>query len=706
MKTSSDSKIIKSKTDVQLVLNYSNQYVKKNKSGSGANAASRVDMTFSSTTEPLSEIVWSQSKGFSLNCVDSSFTEEKTSLYRDVAPSSMVLSLLQSVTGDMSTTDQPINDVSIICAKSDISRSDSPTRHLTSDPLAVIRDCKAHEVHNTGSGDNMEKINTVREEPNLPNDQAKVETAITFEIKGNKSSTISGHVHRPVDNSSHQEDEPQSNMVITKDGLYTEVGHINEHEEGFDALKSSSKSSLEKLESKADNNLQTFNYEATCAAKSGVIISKSNKNENKSHGNVVESMKRNIVKDKSLSDKVADVSLSKEENDSRLSVESSCSAAMFSIGMERCNFQHQLIVGSKRVRNQFQETPHAKSYVHQDSSFINLISNMRKGFSQSTQDEGKSLAHIIANPDHNLLWPDPKLITRNKNEDPAPQNTVSKPNLQSTYCPCLKNVRKRNSHQVGEASQDFEPSNKVHVIDVTPISSCAENNSLCKQFFRSNKFEESTQRYGSGQSLRSKVRPINFLKSHENKKNYSVETKSCYHMEYGSSSSRKNKNKNKNDNVESYGLTEKKETTIIHKSDNLEGLWISRFFPKSTTPLMTCDHLNEIGGSQLQSTDFSTLPRSDKRFTYLNNCKIEETGEQPGNNLLLIEAIKLQKCCVNKKTSTGLKGSNDHISRHNFSSITPFPGFSDSEEMTTMFARRLGAIKHMPTNRTESIPHR
>ncbi|KAE9612093.1 hypothetical protein Lalb_Chr06g0169311 [Lupinus albus] len=656
MKTSSNSKIIKSKTGVQLVTNYSNQRVRENKSGSGANAnaASRVDMT--NANEPLSEIVWSPSKGLSLNCVDSSFTEEKTSLYRDVEPSSMVLDLLQSVTGGMSTTDEPIN---VICAKSDISSSDFPD----------------FEEHNTGSGGNMKKTNTVKEEPNLLNDQAKVETAIISEIKRNKSYAISGHVHRPVDNSSHQENEPQSNMVVTKDGLYTEVEHINEYEEAFDALKSSSRSALEKLESRVDNNLKTFNYEATCAAKSGVL----NEIENKSHGNemmlpcdknvpVLHSpckskihMTRNKGKDKSLSDKDADVSLLKEENDSRLSVESSCSAEMFSVDAKRCNFQHQLIVGSKRVRNQFQETTHAKSYVQQGSSFINLISNMRKGFSQSTQDEAKSLPHIIANPDHHPLRLDPKLITHNKNEDSAPQNTVFKHNLQSTYCPCLKNVGKRNSHQVGEASKDFEPSNKVHVVDVTPISSCAENNSLCKQYFRSNKLEESTQRYGAGPSLRSTVRPINFLKSHENKKNYSVETKSCYNMEYGSCSTRKNKNKN--DNVESYGLSKKKETTTtIHKSDNLEGLWISRFFPKSTTPLMNSDNLNEIGGSELQSTDFSTLPHSQKRVTYLNKCKIEETREQPG--------------------------------------------FSDSEEMTTMFARRLGAIKHMPTNKTDSIPHR
>ena len=79
MKMSSKSETIKPKTDFELVLNYSNQGIWKDDSGAGANAACRIDKTFSAT-DPLSEIVWSPDKGFGLKCVDSSFTNKKTSL--------------------------------------------------------------------------------------------------------------------------------------------------------------------------------------------------------------------------------------------------------------------------------------------------------------------------------------------------------------------------------------------------------------------------------------------------------------------------------------------------------------------------------------------------------------------------------------------------------------------------------------------------
>ena len=145
---SSKSETIKPKTDFELVLNYSNQGIWKDDSGAGANAACRIDKTFSAT-DPLSEIVWSPDKGFSLKCVDSSFTNKKTSLLGDVEPSSMVLALLQSVNGS-STTDKPIDDVSVepivvICSKSDVSSTDTPARNPASDSIVIIPDHKTCE---------------------------------------------------------------------------------------------------------------------------------------------------------------------------------------------------------------------------------------------------------------------------------------------------------------------------------------------------------------------------------------------------------------------------------------------------------------------------------------------------------------------------------------------------------------------------------
>jgi hypothetical protein len=126
------SKKMKPKTGLELILNYSSQYHKEklqNESSAGANAASRANIPFSAT-DPLSEIVWSPDKGFSLKCVDSSYTNKNTSLFRNVEPSSMVLALLQSVT---CATDKPIDDVFVKCGKSDVSSTDTPARNPTSD---------------------------------------------------------------------------------------------------------------------------------------------------------------------------------------------------------------------------------------------------------------------------------------------------------------------------------------------------------------------------------------------------------------------------------------------------------------------------------------------------------------------------------------------------------------------------------------------
>ncbi|KAG4395344.1 hypothetical protein AAZX31_20G191600 [Glycine max] len=186
-------------------------------------------------------------------------------------------------------------------------------------------------IIDTGFGDNMEKMNTARETPNLPNSkkenvmndleknicaQANIGTAIISEIKGNKStiSDMSCHHHfmvdeRPVSNLLLQADEPKCNMeenpspskhcngdidtgivnqvVEIEDGLYTRVEHTIECK-GSGALGinliSSGISPSQKLESTAENDLQTFNYEATCAATSAVLVSKFSENNKKNPG--------------------------------------------------------------------------------------------------------------------------------------------------------------------------------------------------------------------------------------------------------------------------------------------------------------------------------------------------------------------------------------------------------------------------------------
>ncbi|KAL2601151.1 hypothetical protein AAZV13_10G150900 [Glycine max] len=727
VKMSSESETIKPKTDFGLILNYSNKCIWKNDSGAGANAACRIDKTFSAI-DPLSEIVWSPDKGFSLKCVDSSFTNKKTSLLGDVEPSSMVLALLQSVNGS-STTDKPIDDVSVepivvICSKSDVSSTDTPARNPASDSIVIIPDHKTCEDdHDIGFGDNMQKMTTERETPNLPNSQkenvmndleknicaqANIGTAIISEIKGNKS-TMSGQVdERLLSNLSLQGDEPKCRMeenpspskhcngdidtgivnqvVEIEDGLYTMVEHTIECK-GSSALGtnliSSGISPSQKLESTAENDLQTFNYEATCAATSTVLVSKFSKNKNKFH-----------VNEKML--------LCSKNHQVMPSPSNSRIQMTRNEGRKRSKMQ-QVIIGSKKFKKQTQETSCSKSYVKPDSSFMNLISNMIKGCSQSTQDGDKSLALNLENPNHHLQQLDQKLLKCNKNQDSELKNAGFRSNFQSMVGAKFKNVGTRMS-QVGEASKDFEPGTKVHGIDATPITFYAENNSLYRQYLQSNKLEISEGRFDACPPIQPQTRPINSLNSHEHWKNNSMENENCYNLELTKEkegmallslhSPSTRQNRNDNENAESCAMYESK--GICHRSDNVEGLWINRFLPKSTSPLVVFDHLNERGGSEVHSASCAMLPNSNKHIS-LNNCKIEEAKEQSADDQLLSEAQNLHNCCVNKEDSTVLKddkGNQYHTAKlHKFNSFTPFPGLRAAGPMVSMFARRLGAIK-------------
>lgn len=501
-----------------------------------------------------------------------------------------------------------------------------------------------------------------------------------------------------------------------EDGLYTRVEHIIEYKDSG-ALGANSISSgvchSKKLELTAENDLQTFNCVATSAATSGVLISKSSENKNKSQVDEMMPlnnknlpcsfrfhMTRNEGEQKSLSDGDSNVRSSKEETDIHLSCESYHSTELFLTGKKRC--KQEVTIGSKKVRKQIQETSYSKSCVKRNSSFMNLISNMMKGCSQSSQDEDKPLALAHENPDCHL-WPDQKLLTCNKNQDPELKNSGFKSNFQSMYCQSFENVGTRMSHQVGEASKDFELDKKVHGIDAIPVNCCAENNRFYRQYLLSNKSEVSNGGHDAGPSLQPQVRPLNFLTSHEHWKNNTVENETCYNlglskekegMALHSPSNRQMKNNN--ENVESWAMYERKE--ISHKSDILGDLWITRFSPKSTGSLIFFDHLNERGGAEVHSTYCSVLPHHHhKHISQLNKCKVEETREQSADDQLLSEAKKLQNCCINKEaSSTGLKdekGNNDHTSKHKFNHITPFQGLRDSEPMVSMFARRLGAIK-------------
>ncbi|MED6183262.1 hypothetical protein PIB30_117211 [Stylosanthes scabra] len=235
--------------------------------------------------------------------------------------------------------------------------------------------------------------------------------------------------------------------------------------------------------------------------------------------------------------------------------------------------------------------------------------------------------------------------------------------------------------QEGEGCDDLEPGTMMHGIEATPITCCAENN----------KSEASSGRDNAGPSSQPTIKPLSYFYSHESLKNDSMENKNCSILglskdkeEMVSDTSATRHNTNNTDNMDSNPLSERKVTDNINKSDTLGSLWITRFSPKFPAPLIT----SERGGSQGLSTDVSKLPNSNKHVSYLNNSKIEEAREHSPDNT---------------EARAVFEEDSDHKSKHHFIPFSSSSGFRNSEPMASMFAKRLGAIKHIiPTKRTDS----
>ncbi|XP_028762361.1 uncharacterized protein LOC114720810 isoform X2 [Neltuma alba] len=707
---SSENEKIEQKEDLELGTNDPSHCIWN--SGAGANASSRLDMKFVAS-DALSELVWSPDKGLSLKCADSSFADKHTSLFWDVGPSHMVLAPPQSAIGESSDADKPVAATCIKTCINDIDMN-TTTGHPTSDS-GVKPEYKGYEERDTDGvlklpDDQRENVMTGWENKICHEDNTG--TAQISQVKGKKSSTISGEVDkRSFDIVLAQADELKSstdkdplprdhanggrgvgisnqeikgnNNLCAKDELVTEY-------KGIDApgtnLTSSSRGSLEKLESTAENDLRTSKCDAACGA-SGALVSNSREIENKSQDDEMmllcdknlptmhsPSNRRIQImsdkgKEKALSD--GDVRLSKEdeEDDSHESVESS--AGVFSTGKRRWNFQHKLMVESKRFKKQVQESSGPKCFVRQDSSFMSWISNMMKGFSHTVQDGANPSPLTLEHTNHGHQILSPKFITDNKNLDPEPKSVGFQSIFQAIYLPMGTRIASV-SHQARDSSEDL--SNKAHGIDATPLTFCAENDCVYKQHIRSNESEQSAWRYDVGPSTQPKVEPINVVYSHESSKNDSVENKNCSNLvlvkekeRMMSNSSSGRQNTNNTENIDASVLSKKKEDNMCHRSDALGSLWITRFSRKSTAPLII----------------------SNSSKTPEHKFKNEDTGD------------------MYEKAPNDAKNNVDiHNSIHYLNPASPSPKVTNSEPIASVSARRLDAVKYIkPLYRAGSTNH-
>ena len=504
-------------------------------------------------------------------------------------------------------------------------------------------------------------------------------------------------------------------------------------EESNDEMKTpgSTSNPIEKLESAAENDLQTQTVENACGAVSKIMASASDRDvkiiSQQDEGMLPEAMtlpvnnspnksgiymQRRKGKGKALSDGDRSGRKSNKEDDSDESVESCNSAALFSTGKKRWGCEQQMITGNKRIREQINGGHGSTSYYRQDSSFMSWISNMMKGLSKSNQDQTTSLALTFAHPNHDTS--EQKLVTCNKNEDPGCRNMGFQSIFQSLYCPTTKVQQSRISdadNQTGEGSKEFYLADKLGDVSITPVACHGENKCFKKAFLSNEKFDQSIFGNGAGPSIQPKVPSAKFAASQENYKTSSVENRSasnpvnCTKNDQVSSSSFSLGKRKTNcaENNDSDPPSEGKKThNFGYKSNLLGSLWVTRFSPKTSSPILNVDHCNQnTGGATELSTDcMGLIPYSQNRFDSCKDLKILETREYCTEEPLTIVGAELQNCSGGAEVSFGFEKNSAHNSQNSiykWNPVLPSQRFKSLGAMASVFARRLDALKHIIT---------
>ncbi|KAK8539489.1 hypothetical protein V6N13_104277 [Hibiscus sabdariffa] len=743
-----ESENIEPVTDLGLAPGYSNHGIQRrlsNDLGAGANAASRIDKTFVAT-DPLSELVWSPRKGLSLKCTECSFADKKQSLIWGAGPSNMFFSQQTNASArssDIKPMDEETSHKSVSAfhdTNPKVANIDNLDKSSGNDD--TIKLCHEHQTDNDNSSkgiaDFVEDINTKKgksdekliEEndlvdskgvyfscqdntpvveiadpiknnfPSPPADEreldavqlSRMEVVLASKVYADKEHEACMLPEKNPTSPGRKQDEPAS--LMDKKGKSKMKGYI-----------SSTLWPMEKLEATAENDLRVLVGNNVCvASKVSVSESASEVEKNFRHYKEIKPeeissdkhsptnsrilLYRRKGKEKALSDGDVKGMMSQEEDDSHESVESCNSAGLFSAGKKRWGIEQQLIVGSKRVKTQMGGSPCSSSLVKQDSSFMNWISNMMKGFLKS-KDEAPSLTLTVANPNQSHESPVKNLDATDRNQDTQCRNIGFQSIFQSIYSPKTK-----------VQGTPVEQTDKICNIDATPIACHAENFNLPKIFLLSNeRFKEPISGGRAGSPAQPKISLMNFSPGKSTEGNSSENKNPCNFVvdvekERASSSSLLGKRRARDsENIDSDPPSDGKTVhNIGYKSNLLGSLWITRFTPKSSSSLRNHD---KSGAIECSSDCMKITPCSNVNVS--SNLKIVEAKQQCVEEPPIGSGKELPSD-TEIEASVGFKGiivQNDQKSKCNVSPILPSSRTKDSEVMASLFARRLDALKHI-----------
>ncbi|KAL9408249.1 hypothetical protein AB3S75_046745 [Citrus x aurantiifolia] len=754
-------------TDLGLALGYSSQCVQRrlnsdSGAGAGANAGSRIDMKFVATN-PLSELVWSSRNGPS-NVVLSPSQEVcagRSSNDKPINEENFIMSqdafyLINETAGRSISVWNPGIHVAVMPhsgaghedktgigyyleeTKGEVGVAEQINvkenfKNSKEDCLAGPSNIQVAEISETKDKFSSKFPADLRPDLALNEPLSGDPTGGGKDIaSGNQTSRMEIVLASKV----HHTKESEANDTLVRN--LTSSGKRREKSASFLEKESKNKIArtnsvsvhpLEKLESTSENDLQNLLSKNVSGAASKVVLSESAQEVKNSSQPEEETFPRDKAvsgehspttsrirryrrkgKEKALSDGDVNERMSKDDDDSHESVESCNSTGLFSTCKKRWSFEQQLIVGSKKVKKQIQETPGSTSCVKQDSSFMNWISNIMKGFPKSNLDESPSVDLTLAHTNYGHKCSDQKFITYKKNQDSECRNFGFQSIFQSLYRPKTKGQERISDDNY---QSELEVFNGLCDISATPLACHADSANLRKQFLLSNeKFNESTSGDGAGTAAQPKISSANFGSSQENCKANSSDNKNSCNVvlvvdqgqgETDSNSSLGKHKVSSTENIDSEPPSKVKKThDFVRGSDPLGSLWITRFAPKTSVPLSSLDSQNQSkgGGGALEcSTSCHRLtPCSQKPYCSSNDLNIVEARQHFTDDAPAAVGKEIQNCAAESETSSGfnrIKGHDDQKSKCKLNPIIPSPRFQNLEAMASVFARRLDALRHI-----------
>lgn len=371
-------------------------------------------------------------------------------------------------------------------------------------------------------------------------------------------------------------------------------------------------------------------------------------------------------KEKALSDEDTCGRSSNDEDNSHESVESCNSAGSFSKGVKRRSNDQGLVLESKRIKESIHGSPGSASTVRPGSTFMNWISNMVKGLSDSNKEESSSLALTLACSYDFYGRYSPEKFPSKKTNDSASLDMGFQTIFQSSSCrnPTISN------NEVEKETDSKEESRELVVTDKTSLDDLPGS---CEQIGLSNK---EVNPVIVGQTSKPRIFSAYIDCSPLARERNLAENKaSVERRAILSDSSGEEMNSTAEETTPATPLAM---SDVPEKSNPLSNLWITRF-----------------------STRAPRLEKWDEITRETNECTThwpKANSDRVKDDLMLID----QKSSEGRDDFAGIERFNanaevtvDLKSTSKLCPIAPSQEIRSSEAMASLFARRVNALRHI-----------